>query len=69
FFLKFILKIGRLIKKIKKKSEKKRGKEEMKEMFDVVIYGFNQQPTAERQERYEKKMTHTQTYRFQIHDQ
>ena len=31
----------------------KMGKEEMKEMFDLVIYAFNQEPTAERQERFE----------------
>ena len=40
------------------KRVKKMGKEEMKEMFDLVIYAFNQEPTAERQERFEKLLSH-----------
>ena len=48
------------------KRVKKMGKEEMKEMFDLVIYAFNQEPTAERQERFEKLLSHTQSYGFLI---
>ena len=45
------------------------GKEEMKEMFDLVIYAFNQEPTVERQERFEKLLSHTQSYGFLIDEQ
>ena len=41
----------------------------MKEMFDLVIYAFNQEPTAERQERFEKLLSHTQSYGFLIDEQ
>ena len=51
------------------KRVKKMGKEEMKEMFDLVIYAFNQEPTAERQERFEKLLSHTQSYGFLIDEQ
>ncbi|MGC3584469.1 GNAT family N-acetyltransferase, partial [Enterococcus faecalis] len=38
-------------------------------MFDLVIYAFYQVPTAERLERFEKLLSHTQSYGFLIAEQ